>query len=366
MMFFRSSILLFFLLLISTLGGVRASRATASPAVATIVVHENAIVISWAHDEANERYELHRSDSPYFAPGSDTLLQTFLPPLSATIIYTDASAALGDSHVNHYYRILSFDAAGASTASQRFAEFDFGDSAIPTYSYQVIHSYPHDKNAFTQGLVYEAPNILYEGTGSVGSLGSVLRKETLTTGEVLQERQLNDEPGENYFGEGITIWGNEIVQLTWRSHVGFVYDKATFEETDQFSYNHEGWGITHDGRNLIISDGTSVIRFWNPTTFAEVKRISVYDNEGPVENLNELEYVNGEIYANVWYSDPEVIARINPYTGRVVGWINLDGLKPEDAGNVLNGIAYDAAEDRLFVTGKLWPSLFEIALIAPE
>ncbi len=319
-------------------------------------------VLSWPHNAQNSRYELHRSDTPYFWPGPDTLLQSFEPPFDASILYTDTSAALGDSHVNHSYQVISYNTAGDSAASNRVAEFDFGDASIPVYGYQILHTYPHDDDAFTQGLVYEATDILYESTGQVGSLGSVLRKETLD-GTVLKERQLNDEQGEDYFGEGITLWNNTIPQLTWQDHTGFVFDKSSFAELSQFAYPHEGWGLTHNDSYLIVSDGTSTIRFWDPTTFAEVKQIQVYDNDGPVDQLNELEYIDGEIYANVWYSDPEVIARINPYTGRVVGWINLDGLRPSGA-NVLNGIAYDEAGQRLFVTGKFWPWLYHIQLVS--
>jgi len=167
-----------------------------------------------------------------------------------------------------------------------------------------------------------------------------------------------------YFGEGITIYHDKIIQLTWQSHVGFVYDKASFKLLREFHYLTEGWGITHDGSRLIMSDGTSILRFLNPETFEEIGRLQVSDNSGPVVGLNELEYVHGEIYANVWQTDR--IARISPQTGRVVGWVELRGLltrgdlnRPVD---VLNGIAYDAKRDRLFVTGKWWPKLFEIEI----
>jgi glutamine cyclotransferase len=230
---------------------------------------------------------------------------------------------------------------------------------IPTTTYRVIDTFPHDPDAFTQGLVYEAPGYFYEGTGMYQA--SVLRKVKLESGSVVQERILNDQPGENYFGEGVTIWEDEIMQLTWKARTGFVYDKASFAELGQFTYPTEGWGLTHDGQHLIMSDGTATIHFLDPDTFAEVSSITVTDNDGPVVRLNELEYIQGEIYANVWQTDR--IARIDPVTGRVVGWIDLAGLKPEGARNVLNGIAYDAAGDRLFVTGKYWPKLFEIELI---
>ncbi len=233
--------------------------------------------------------------------------------------------------------------------------------AIPVYTYQVINTYPHDRQAFTQGLVFEN-GILYEGTGGRGR--SSLRKVELATGET----QSRVELAKRFFGEGVTIRGDTIVQLTWRSNVGFVYAKDTFEVLRDFVYPGEGWGITYDGKRFIMSDGTSTLRFLDPETFEEVGRIGVKDNGHPVARLNELEYIQGEIYANVWKTDR--IARIAPQTGRVVGWIELKGLLSlEDRSNrvdVLNGIAYDAANDRLFVTGKLWPKLFEIELIAPE
>jgi glutamine cyclotransferase len=231
----------------------------------------------------------------------------------------------------------------------------------PIYSYNIVNTYPHDADAFTQGLVFE-DGVLYEGTGVWGQ--STLRRVELETGDILQIRELSDE----FFGEGITIDGDRIIQLTWQSHVGFVYDKDSFELVQQFSYSTEGWGITYDGTRLIMSDGTSTLHFLDPQTFEKTGQVEVSDNNGPVTRLNELEYVQGEIYANVWQTDR--IARIAPDTGRVVGWVDLDGLlSAEDrseAVDVLNGIAYDAQTDRLFVTGKLWPKLFEIELVSPD
>jgi len=191
-----------------------------------------------------------------------------------------------------------------------------------------------------------------------------LRRVELETGKVLQIRQLPDP----FFGEGITIFGERIVQLTWQSGVGFVYDKDSFEPLAEFQYPTEGWGITHDGKRLIMSDGSSTLRFLDPETLGEIGRIEVCDEDGPVTRLNELEVVRGEIYANVWQTNR--IARIAPHTGDVVGWIDLAGiLSAEDRSepvDVLNGIAYDAENDRLFVTGKLWPRLFEIELVPLE
>jgi glutamine cyclotransferase len=186
----------------------------------------------------------------------------------------------------------------------------------------------------------------------------------LETGEVLQIRALPNE----YFGEGITVLGNRVFQLTWHARLGFVYDRDSFELLETFRYPTEGWGLTHDGKHLIMSDGTSTLRYLQPDTLEETERIEVRDAGDPVTWLNELEYVEGEIYANVWQSDR--IARINPKTGSVTGWIELGGLlNPEDASEpvgVLNGIAYDAQDDRLFVTGKLWPKLFEIQIVAQD
>jgi len=229
------------------------------------------------------------------------------------------------------------------------------------YTYQIVNSYLHDRQAFTQGLVYEN-GVLYEGTGRFGQ--STLRKVDLETGDILQIRELSAQ----FFGEGITIYGNKIIQLTWQSHIGFVYDKNSFELLQEFNYSTEGWGITYDGTRLIMSDGTSTLHFLDPQTFEEIGQLGVFDNDDPVNRLNELEYVQGEIYANVWQTD--LIARIAPLTGQVTGWIELEGLLgSEDRSepvDVLNGIAYDAENDRLFVTGKLWPRLFEIELIPLE
>jgi len=228
----------------------------------------------------------------------------------------------------------------------------------PTYGYRIVNRYSHDPEAFTQGLVF-VDGFLFEGTGLRGR--SSLRKVDLLTGRILQYRNL---PA-HFFGEGITVYHNKVIQLTWRSHQGFVYDKDTFQLLGTFPYPTEGWGITHDGEHLIMSDGTSTLYFLDPHTYKEMRRINVRNPGGPVSNLNELEYVQGLILANIWRTD--MIVQISPDTGDIVGWIDLRGLLgPEDRFHrvdVLNGIAYDQRNDRLFVTGKLWPSLFEIELI---
>jgi glutamine cyclotransferase len=228
-------------------------------------------------------------------------------------------------------------------------------------TYRIVHAYPHDQHAFTQGLVY-VDGHLYESTGIRGQ--SSLREEDLENGRIERMQLVPDQ----YFAEGLTDWKNTLVQLTWQSHIALVYDSATFRMLRSFHYDGEGWGLTHDAKSLILSDGTATLRFFDPDTFKELRRITVKDHGKPVTYLNELEYIHGEIYANIWYSDR--IARISPASGRVVGWIDLKGLVPQDQLSskeaVLNGIAYDAAHDRLFVTGKLWPKIFEIEVVPPK
>lgn len=231
-------------------------------------------------------------------------------------------------------------------------------TATPVYGYEIVNVYPHDASAFTQGLVF-ADGVLYEGTGLHGA--SRLRQVELATGRVLQDYRLPTQ----YFGEGITLWNDTIVQLTYQSHLGFVYEKESFALRREFRYATEGWGITHDGEHLIMSDGTATLYFLDPGSFEVVNQLVVTDRGTAVAQLNELEYVQGAIYANVWPTSR--IAIIAPETGQVSGWLDLTGLlsaedrlQPVD---VLNGIAYDAAQDRLFVTGKYWPKLFEIELV---
>ncbi|NET57231.1 MAG: glutaminyl-peptide cyclotransferase [Symploca sp. SIO2E6] len=229
------------------------------------------------------------------------------------------------------------------------------------YGYRVVNTYPHDREAFTQGLIYH-DGVLYEGTGLRGR--SSLRRVELATGKVLQIHPLD----KRYFGEGITLWQNRIMQLTWTSGTGFVYHPETFEKLGEFTHRTQGWGLTHDNQRLIMSDGTDTLYFMNPDTFEEIGSIQVQYQDQPVTNLNELEYINGEIFANVWQTD--FIVRISPQTGRVLSVIDLTGLLetqsktfPYGSEDVLNGIAYDEPGDRLFVTGKLWPKLFEIELV---
>jgi glutamine cyclotransferase len=223
-----------------------------------------------------------------------------------------------------------------------------------------VAEYPHDPEAFTQGLVF-ARGELYEGTGLWGR--STLRRVDLESGMVQQSHSLPSR----FFGEGITVMGDRIIQLTWQSRIGFVYDRESFQQVAQFAYETEGWGLTHDGQYLIMSDGSPTLYFLDPQTFEEVSRLPVYDHDGAVTRLNELEYIDGEIYANVWYSDR--VARIDPHTGQVCAWVNLEGLLDaadlEQPVDVLNGIAYDASHNRFLVTGKLWPKLFHIEVLCP-
>jgi glutamine cyclotransferase len=231
--------------------------------------------------------------------------------------------------------------------------------AAPVSGYRVVARYPHSRASFTEGLFF-AEGLFYEGTGLVGQ--SAVIATSPRTGKVVRRVELPAP----YFGEGIVDWGPYIYEWTWQSHLGIVYDRATFKPLKRFSYDGEGWGMTRTPRLFITSDGTATLRFRDPATFKVVRSLTVKDDGVPVQQLNELEYVKGEILANVWMTDR--IARISPVDGHVIGWIDLGGLLPPDQRTddnaVLNGIAYDAAKDRLFVTGKLWPAIFEIR-IAP-
>ncbi len=230
-----------------------------------------------------------------------------------------------------------------------------GEAETPVCGVKAVNSYPHDPGAFTQGLFF-AGGFLYEGTGRHGQ--SNLRRIDLRTGAVEQEHRL----AEDLFGEGITLHGDRIIQLSWRSGIGFVYDKGSFDLIRSFEYEHEGWGVASDGRRLFVSDGSAVLHIWEPETFKEIDRLHVHDDQGPVQGLNELEFFRGELLANVYSGDR--LARIDPNSGEVIAWIDLEGLldpRPDGAG-ALNGIAFDEAKGRLFVTGKNWPQLYEIQI----
>ena len=230
-------------------------------------------------------------------------------------------------------------------------------SPVPVYGYKIINIYPHDKAAYTQGLVYDGQN-LYESTGLYGN--STVRQVELETGKIQQSYSMPVE----YFGEGMTIWKNRLIQLTWKSMRGFVYNKSDFKQIRDFYYEREGWGITSDGLRLIMSDGSDTLYFVNPDTFTGDGSIRVKESGKPVSNLNELEYINGSILANVYFDSK--IAIISPETGAVTGWIDLRGLTNREKNlrkvDVLNGIAYNPKNGTLLVTGKLWPELFEIEI----
>lgn len=258
--------------------------------------------------------------------------------------------------------VLSYILTGLACQTGKVAnlpgEKTAGKQPVPAYGYEVVHAWPHDADAFTQGLIFHDGKLL-ESTGEVGR--SSLRRVELETGKVVEKV---DVPAP-YFAEGITLLKGKIYQLTWQHQLGFIYDAWTFESIGKFNYQGEGWGLTNDGQSLILSDGSNHLRFLDPENFQVRKTIAVVDGSTPVTEINELEYIHGEIYANIWHADR--IARIDPQTGRVVGWINLAGLlstgEVQDEEAVLNGIAYDEASGRLFVTGKLWPKLFEIRVI---
>jgi glutamine cyclotransferase len=233
-----------------------------------------------------------------------------------------------------------------------------GRCAAPVSGYKVVAKYPHSTDSYTEGFFY-LDGLFYEGTGLEGR--SALLAIEPFTGKVVQRVELSPR----YFGEGIVDWGPNIYEWTWQSHTGFVYDRFSLRLLRQFTYTGEGWGMTRTAKEIITSDGTSTLRFRDPSTFRELRHVVVRDGGKPVEDLNELEFIKGEIYANVWHSDR--IARVSPVDGHVIGWIDLSGLLPEDqkvnAESVLNGIAYDAKRDRLFVTGKQWPFVFEIRIV---
>lgn len=228
---------------------------------------------------------------------------------------------------------------------------------VPIYPYKVINTFPHDENAFTEGLVYEA-GFLYESSGTINE--SNLRKIDLKTGEILKFIKLD----ENYFATGVTLYHNKIFQLTLKSNVGFVYDKDSFKLINKFYYNTEGWGITHNDEHLIMSDGTDKIYFLNPKNFKNVYSIKVHDEFKTVTKINELEFIQGEIYANIWKSNK--IARISPHSGKITGWLELKGLltpKEYKKAGMLNGIAYNKNNNHIFITGKMWPKIYEVKLM---
>lgn len=226
---------------------------------------------------------------------------------------------------------------------------------VPRYGYRIVASYPHDRSAFTQGLFFE-DGMLYESTGLYGE--SSLRRVNLERGEILQKIDLEDE----YFAEGITVWNDKIIQLTWESRVAFVYEKKTLKRLETRPYPYEGWGITFDGENLIVSDGSETLRFLDPADFTEKRKITVEVGGRKIDRLNELEYVAGKIYANIWYED--LIVVIDPRSGGLLGWIDLAVLAEQEKGgeNVLNGIAFDSQTQTFLITGKRWHRIYRVKI----
>ena len=279
--------------------------------------------------------------------------------LLLTLIFPLNACSSGSSIINPDSRPISTpQAENSATAQQRPSSSDTASpQEVPTYTFEVVNSWPHDCKSYTQGLIFYQ-NLFFESAGQYGE--SSLRRVEPPTGKVLKKFKVPKE----YFAEGIALFQGKIFQLTWESQKGFIYDLDSFKLLGEFTYEGEGWGLTHDNHSLIMSDGTNRIRFLDPTSFKTERTISVYDNKRPVSQLNELEYIKGEIYANIWHSNR--IVRLDPASGKILGWIDLTGLLTS-AGDcnhvdVLNGIAYDEESDRLFVTGKLWPKVFEIRL----
>ena len=290
--------------------------------------------------------------------------QLYRNSLLACILWVTASGVGGTSASDIGRRMpAASEPSGQKIASQneiagQSPEASVTPQDVPTYSYKIKNSWPHDRRAYTQGLIF-LDGMLWESTGQYGE--SSLRKVELKTGKVIKQISVP----RSYFAEGMTVFRDKVFQLTWQEHKGFIYDPDTFQKQGEFNYTGEGWGLTHDDESLIMSDGTDKIRFLDPSTFQTTRTISVTDRGAPVHELNELEYIKGEIYANVYQTDR--IARIEPKTGKILGWIDLAGLLAVDdrtgEEDVLNGIAYDKKGKRLFVTGKMWPRLFEIEIV---
>lgn len=284
------------------------------------------------------------------------VVQTSLPTVASTL----APDGYPPPPAKVFFTPYPPPAATATAVSYPPAETP--TARVPRYGYRILETFPHDRAAYTQGLVVESDGVFLESTGLRGE--SSLRRVTMQDGAVQQLHVLADQ----YFGEGITFVDDRIIQLTWQEQTGFVYNRESFAVLETFSYPHEGWGIAYDGRQLLVSDGTDELRFWDPQTLVQTGSVRVRDQGLPVTLLNELEWVEGEVWANIYRTD--LIARIDPASGEVLGWIDLAGLlAPEERDgteDVLNGIAYDEENGRLFVTGKRWPLLFEIELTDPR
>ncbi len=293
-------------------------------------------------------------------------LRTHAAKIAIAVVTLFVVLLLGEQLMVNRSRRMNTDSVSPETASQA-ANTATNNAAppqpqetIPTYTVEVLRTIPHDTGAFTQGLAFDNGD-LYESTGQYGS--SSLRKLDPQSGKVLKKALVDAA----YFAEGMVVVGGKAYQLTWQGGIGFIYDVQSFRQLRTFSYFGEGWGLTFDGEHLIMSDGTSNLRILDRDSLLIRRMLTVTDNGAPVKNLNELEVVKGEIWANIWQTDS--IARINPQTGSVIGWIDCSGLlTPEERSNadVLNGIAYDAKRDVLLLTGKNWSKMFEVRVKIKE
>jgi glutaminyl-peptide cyclotransferase len=322
---------------------------------------EPVVLMAVGHIGAVDRLPLERHRHTEIQPRARRKIAEFVKWLAVAIFAAAVSASAACQPATPAASAQSAAAVPPPTAPASAAGGAAPAGPAKQFGYRIVHTYPHDAKSFTQGLIAR-DGVLYESAGDFAN--SNLRKVELGTGKVLQQQKLSDP---KMFAEGLTDWQGSLIQLTWQHGQGFVYDRASFAFQQSFRYSGEGWGLTHDDTRLILSDGTAAggLRFLDPSTFVETGRVVVKDQGVAVDRLNELEFVDGEVFANVWHDDR--IARIDPATGVVTGWIDLTGLlKPgevTDPEAVLNGIAYDAAAKRLFVTGKLWPKLFEITLV---
>jgi glutaminyl-peptide cyclotransferase len=322
-------------------------------------------IVKMVSPEENSGFKLHEPVKVVMEPTEkdklpDSLKLFFDGNLMATMKASPWEYTINGNHTittgRKSLKVTAFREGKQQNTITRFLIF-YSDVIPEKYSYKVVNSYPHDREAFTQGLVYDGGR-LFEGTGQ--KAGSSLREVELSTGKVIRQQNLDAA----LFGEGIAIFGDRIFQVTWEDKVGFVYDKASFNVINKIYYPTEGWGLATIDNKIAMSDGTNIISFYEPETFTAVRKIEVYDNKKKVDKLNELEYINGEIWANIWMTD--LIARIDPASGKVLSYIDLKGLLPEKERqadtDVLNGIAFDSQGGRIFVTGKKWPWLYEIKI----
>ncbi len=364
----RYAILLFITILITwtiSCSGSRGKDVEAKPNIASSVEEAMLKLIKVVSPGENTGFKIGDQIKVVIAPEDDKKL-----PDSVTISFdgrkvttlTDTpweyiiQSSLLNSTGRKSLKVASFKNGRQHNTITRFM-IVYSDIIPKRNGYKVVQSYPHDTEAFTQGLIYDK-GIMFESTGQKTS--SSLRETELKTGKVVRQLDLDD----NLFGEGITLYGDRLYLVTWQNKVGFVYEKSTFKVINKIYYATEGWGLTTIGNKIVMSDGTNTLYYYDPETFTVISRIEVYDNEQKIDSLNELEYINGEIWANVWMSDN--IARIDPLTGKVLAIINLKGLLPESEKkpdtDVLNGIAFDKESGRIFVTGKKWPKLYEIRI----